>query len=273
MRDTRLISQLRQSLVSNPIFKRTSLKCYEWFTKSNLLTNIHYNIWSVHILILTHLWQGIYGPWQNCATQIDRQKWEQNRRPSKFSPCSLWFYSKIKILAVGFFNIGYNPKVEYFSYDQNSAFEYKNMNFRFPRCAQFKTVHIIVRAWWREETIRSDFTTAMQCPVRLYEKSVANGLGRSPPKSCRRGFADIAEIKLYGDVSLRMTDATNFKGSFLPNFEDVKVADEKYALGKYGIERIDHIVGNVTTCRQPLRTSRTWRCVLRFYAFSNKCTH
>uniref|UniRef100_A0A7S3HU75 4-hydroxyphenylpyruvate dioxygenase n=1 Tax=Spumella elongata TaxID=89044 RepID=A0A7S3HU75_9STRA len=68
-----------------------------------------------------------------------------------------------------------------------------------------------------------------------------------------RGFADIAEIKLYGDVSLRLIDATNFKGSFLPNFEDVKVADEKYALGKYGIERIDHIVGNVHDLQATLK--------------------
>jgi len=87
-----------------------------------------------------------------------------------------------------------------------------------------------------------------------------------------RGFADIAEIKLYGDVSLRLIDATNFKGSFLPNFEDVKVADEKYALGKYGIDRIDHIVGNVHDLQATLKYIKNMtvsRCSYHsFYIFS-----
>lgn len=58
-----------------------------------------------------------------------------------------------------------------------------------------------------------------------------------------RGYADLAEIKLYGDVSLRLIDASNFKGTFLPNFQDVVAPGTK--LGKYGIDRMDHIVGNV----------------------------
>ena len=56
------------------------------------------------------------------------------------------------------------------------------------------------------------------------------------------GSIDIAEVSLYGDVVLRLVNADAFSGTFLPNFEDVISAggDETF-----GIDRFDHIVGNV----------------------------
>ena len=68
-----------------------------------------------------------------------------------------------------------------------------------------------------------------------------------------RGYADMAEVSLYGegDVSLRLVDVRNFKGTFLPNFVDVVAPGTK--LGKYGIDRIDHIVGNVHNLQNTLK--------------------
>lgn len=68
-----------------------------------------------------------------------------------------------------------------------------------------------------------------------------------------RGYCVLAEVCLYGDVSLRLVDAKNYKGSFLPNFEDIKIAGVPPAkLGKYGIDRIDHVVGNVHSLQDTL---------------------
>ncbi len=50
----------------------------------------------------------------------------------------------------------------------------------------------------------------------------------------------IAEVKLYGDVVLRYVSNQGFKGSFLPNYEDI----ESLPL-TYGLVRLDHAVGNV----------------------------
>lgn len=55
-----------------------------------------------------------------------------------------------------------------------------------------------------------------------------------------QGSVIIAEVKLYGDVVLRLINVDNFDGAFLPNFEDVASSG-----GAYGISRFDHIVGNV----------------------------
>lgn len=69
------------------------------------------------------------------------------------------------------------------------------------------------------------------------------------------GWAEYAEVQLYGDVVIRLLDNSNSTSIFLPNFEDcfdastpVKrtvngAASRKF--GKYGLERFDHIVGNV----------------------------
>ncbi len=54
------------------------------------------------------------------------------------------------------------------------------------------------------------------------------------------GTMVIAEVKLYGDVVLRYVSNQGFKGSFLPNYEDI----ESLPL-TYGLVRLDHAVGNV----------------------------
>ena len=65
-----------------------------------------------------------------------------------------------------------------------------------------------------------------------------------------KGSCAMAEVLLYGEVSLRLIDAREYKGTFLPNYQDVVAPGTK--LGKYGIERIDHIVGNVHSLKATL---------------------
>lgn len=65
-----------------------------------------------------------------------------------------------------------------------------------------------------------------------------------------KGSAVMAEISLYGDVVIRLIDAREYKGNFLPNYEDVVPRGTK--LGKYGIDRVDHIVGNVHSLQSTL---------------------
>jgi 4-hydroxyphenylpyruvate dioxygenase len=54
------------------------------------------------------------------------------------------------------------------------------------------------------------------------------------------GKMSMAEVKLYGDVVLRYVSTQGYKGSMLPNYEDV----ESLPL-TYGLLRLDHAVGNV----------------------------
>jgi 4-hydroxyphenylpyruvate dioxygenase len=65
-----------------------------------------------------------------------------------------------------------------------------------------------------------------------------------------RGSCMLAEVSLYGDVVIRLVDARNFTGNFLPNYQDVVAPGTK--LGKYGIDRIDHVVGNVHSLQETL---------------------
>lgn len=58
------------------------------------------------------------------------------------------------------------------------------------------------------------------------------------------GYVDIAEIALYGDAVLRLINVDHFKGKFLPNYVNVDVAETRTPR-HYGIQRFDHIVGNV----------------------------
>jgi 4-hydroxyphenylpyruvate dioxygenase len=69
-----------------------------------------------------------------------------------------------------------------------------------------------------------------------------------------RGSCVLAEVSLYGDVVIRLVDARNFTGNFLPNYQDVVAPGTK--LGKYGIDRIDHIVGNVFKLQDTLNYIR-----------------
>jgi 4-hydroxyphenylpyruvate dioxygenase len=60
----------------------------------------------------------------------------------------------------------------------------------------------------------------------------------------------LGEVSLYGDVVIRLVDARNFTGTFLPNYQDVVAPGTK--LDKYGIDRIDHVVGNVHSLQKTL---------------------
>jgi 4-hydroxyphenylpyruvate dioxygenase len=59
--------------------------------------------------------------------------------------------------------------------------------------------------------------------------------------SDERGTVHLAEVQLYGDVRLRLVDDADFRGEFLPTYADVPRSPR----GRFGIERFDHIVGNV----------------------------
>jgi len=82
-----------------------------------------------------------------------------------------------------------------------------------------------------------------------YETMVANGgIGKLQPIKLidqnERGWSEIAEVELYGDVVLRLVNEGTFTGNYLPNYIDLQ--DTKTSkVGRFGIERFDHIVGNV----------------------------
>ena len=65
-------------------------------------------------------------------------------------------------------------------------------------------------------------------------------------KNVELGFVELAEVVLYGDVVFRILSTKNFKGKFLPNFQDVVMnPDHKMKKFDYGIKKFDHIVGNL----------------------------
>jgi 4-hydroxyphenylpyruvate dioxygenase len=82
-------------------------------------------------------------------------------------------------------------------------------------------------------TITANGGVSVLAPCLLIDKSGA-------------GSVSMAEVKLYGDVVLRLLDTTCFRGEFLPNYVDVRTpCMSSSAVGKYGVQRFDHIVGNV----------------------------
>jgi 4-hydroxyphenylpyruvate dioxygenase len=69
---------------------------------------------------------------------------------------------------------------------------------------------------------------------------------RTVTDSKGRGSVDFGEVSLYGDVVLRLIDSKKFSGSFLPDFEDVtNPSIPDYGRGRFGLKRIDHVVGNL----------------------------
>lgn len=67
-------------------------------------------------------------------------------------------------------------------------------------------------------------------------------------KNQELGSIELAEVVLYGDVVFRILSTKNFKGKFLPNFQDVAInQDHKMRKFDYGIKKFDHIVGNLFT--------------------------
>lgn len=83
-----------------------------------------------------------------------------------------------------------------------------------------------------------------------FETMVQNGAVRVLPPTrihdkSGRGFADIAEVSLYGDTVLRLVNLEHFSGAFLPNYEDIQSSTKDLGNGRFGFQRFDHIVGNV----------------------------
>lgn len=78
-----------------------------------------------------------------------------------------------------------------------------------------------------------------------YNTMIQNGGKSNLLPQCIRdsdGYIDIAEIFLYGDVVLRLINSKNYNGIFLPKFSPVSSSKKT---STYGIERFDHIVGNL----------------------------
>jgi 4-hydroxyphenylpyruvate dioxygenase len=78
------------------------------------------------------------------------------------------------------------------------------------------------------------------------------------------GYADYAEINIYGDVVLRLINTDNYEGRFFPNFADCEAVQKPTLLTSYqrdegegresgaaselvdyGFVRFDHVVGNL----------------------------
>lgn len=66
-------------------------------------------------------------------------------------------------------------------------------------------------------------------------------------KNVELGSVELAEVVLYGDVVFRILSTKNFKGKFLPNFQDVVMNPDHVKKFDYGIKKFDHIVGNLFT--------------------------
>lgn len=124
------------------------------------------------------------------------------------------------------------------------------------------------------------------------EAMVANGAEiRVPPTKVQdkfgHGEATVAEVLLYGNVHLRLVDAKNFRGSFLPNYQDVPPNQDR-ALpftseqspttagtdaaaipakrdSTYGFRRFDHVVGNLWSLEP--RKSQLQRMTVRYFIY------
>lgn len=101
-----------------------------------------------------------------------------------------------------------------------------------------------------------------------YEQCINNGgVGVQLPSYVedenKRGGVVISEVHAYGDVVLRFIsfvmhtgtegdgagvtakEGKAFSGTFLPNFHDVEAGAAVVERGNFGLQRADHIVGNV----------------------------
>lgn len=79
-------------------------------------------------------------------------------------------------------------------------------------------------------------------------------------------YVDLAEVELYGDVVLRLIDRRNYpRDRFLPNFQMIS---SNSGNGRFGIQRIDHVVGNVW--RLPAVKEYIQRITVRLHLISYK---
>eukprot|EP00242_Pyramimonas_sp_CCMP2087_P016785 CAMPEP_0198211876 /NCGR_PEP_ID=MMETSP1445-20131203/25394_1 /TAXON_ID=36898 /ORGANISM="Pyramimonas sp., Strain CCMP2087" /LENGTH=443 /DNA_ID=CAMNT_0043886227 /DNA_START=137 /DNA_END=1464 /DNA_ORIENTATION=- len=82
---------------------------------------------------------------------------------------------------------------------------------------------------------------------KAYEVTTANGgVGVTKPHVLEHrgeegGSVTLSEVHLYGEVVLRFVSMHGYDGPFLPNYEPEK--SSSYEL--FGIQRMDHVVGNV----------------------------
>ncbi|MFW9929006.1 MAG: 4-hydroxyphenylpyruvate dioxygenase [Candidatus Thorarchaeota archaeon] len=78
-----------------------------------------------------------------------------------------------------------------------------------------------------------------------YKEAISRGAkGLSPPKEYKdyNGKVKIASIGTYGDTIHNFIERDEYEGTYLPGYQDLSPSME---LSDNGIERIDHIVGNV----------------------------
>lgn len=86
---------------------------------------------------------------------------------------------------------------------------------------------------------------------KAYETIMLNkGKSVLPPQQIydhdkSKGYIDLAEVSLYGDVVLRLINSSGFKGNFIPNFNDIKTCNLDKLENSYGLTRFDHVVGNL----------------------------
>lgn len=82
-----------------------------------------------------------------------------------------------------------------------------------------------------------------------YRACVADGGGEGvlPPRPLADGAGQVAEVRLYGDVVLRLLSLDDgYEGAHLPGYDDAAAASSGgVESGDYGIKRVDHVVGNV----------------------------
>ena len=76
----------------------------------------------------------------------------------------------------------------------------------------------------------------------------------------------MAEVALYGDTVLRLVSLDEgWDGDFLPGYSPVRTRGRSSSAGAYGVERIDHIVGNV---RRLLPTVRHLKAMTGYHEFA-----
>eukprot|EP01123_Difflugia_compressa_P013984 TRINITY_DN683_c0_g1_i1.p1 TRINITY_DN683_c0_g1~~TRINITY_DN683_c0_g1_i1.p1 ORF type:complete len:432 (-),score=75.19 TRINITY_DN683_c0_g1_i1:47-1342(-) len=88
--------------------------------------------------------------------------------------------------------------------------------------------------------------------------------GRTPPTVVKgeTGLVIISEIFLYGDTILRFVEYQNYDGVFIPGYQPYK---DPCPLD-YGIERMDHVVGNVPELQPVIEMIKKW---LGFHVFAS----
>lgn len=134
-----------------------------------------------------------------------------------------------------------------------------------------------------------------QCMARCGTAGVAANASVQPPTRVSdldgRGAATISEIRAYGDVVLRFIsfeaesgpkdeegeEAGGFTGAFLPNFVDVGVGDDAgggvAGRENFGLQRADHIVGNVWDMLEHVSSPSVCLCVcLQWFSVMRCCT-